>query len=66
MVRFMITIKLAASRLEHALERYNDDTGYGLTLCGAKVGPWDFGPNLSKIECLKCMAKVDKEEESVR
>jgi len=57
----MITIKIVGSGVEHALERYDDDTGYGLTFCGAKVGPWDLGPNQGEIECLECQAKAKKE-----
>ena len=40
----------------HAIAVYNDDNGYGLTLCGARIGPWDVWL-VGRVKCRKCRAK---------
>ena len=44
--------------VEHAVEYYNDESGYGLTLCGAGIGRHDLGPRFEHVDCIKCVAKV--------
>jgi hypothetical protein len=46
--------------IEHLLVTYNDNTGYGLTMCEGMVGPWDTGPRLDeKITCAGCLKIMD-------
>lgn len=54
----MVSMKIVGSGVEHALERYDDNNGYGLTFCGEMVGPWDQGPNQNDVECAKCKVAV--------
>lgn len=37
----------------HEIYYYDDDTGYGLTGCEEKIGPWDRWL-VGKIICTKC------------
>lgn len=52
------TMTITVDGVEHVLTHYNDDNGYGLASCGARVGPWDLGPNLGEVNCAKCAGKV--------
>lgn len=43
--------------IEHAVTEYNDDTGYGLTICNKRIGRHDTGPRID--EPLTCQACKD-------
>lgn len=54
-----MTITLLGSKAEHAVEFYDDNTGYGRTMCGAKICPLDSGMHVDeKPTCRKCKTKM--------
>ena len=46
---------------EHAIQVYDDDCGFGLTLCNHTIGPQDIGPRLDeKLTCELCKEIIAK------
>ena len=41
--------------VEHVIFAYDDDMGYGVTICEEKIGRCDLGPRLEQeVTCSKC------------
>lgn len=45
----------------HEILAYNDDNGYGLTRCGAGIGPWDVWL-CGEVTCVKCLRAAARAE----
>ena len=45
---------------EHGVETYDDDQGYGVTLCGKPIGRNDVDPREEPITCTHCKQTLTK------